>query len=155
MEISKLIETPMSTSCNLDKHGDGKPVDESKYQVMIRYLLYLTVSYPDIVFFVCMRTQFQASSKESHLSAVKRIMRYLSVTQQIGLSYLKGENCSLVRYSKSSFSGCILERKGTIYMYHLLENSLVSWHSKKKASVTLSTIEEKYVVTSNYFSQVI
>lgn len=40
-------------------------------------------------------------------------------------------------------------------MCHLLENSLVSWHSKKHASVTLSTTEAEHVVAGTCCAQII
>ncbi|MCH82973.1 copia-type pol polyprotein [Trifolium medium] len=149
MQNAKEISTPMSTSCYLDKDEGGKSVDESKYRGMIGSLLYLTASRPDIMFSVCMCARFQANPKESHLSAVKRIMRYLIGTQKMGLWYPKGTDCTLVGYSDSDFAGCKMDRKSTSGTCHLLGNSLVSWHSKKQASVALSTTEAEYVAAAN------
>lgn len=53
MEKYKVISTPMSTSCNLDKDENGKRVEENIYRGMIGYLLYLTTSHPNIMFVVC------------------------------------------------------------------------------------------------------
>ena len=52
---------------------------------MIGSLLYLTSSRPDIQFSVCLCARFQASPRESHLTAVKFFFRYLAGTQDIGL----------------------------------------------------------------------
>src|SRR6185312_12518585 len=41
------------------------------------------------MFSVCMCARFQSNPKESHLSAVKRILRYLKHTPSIGLWYPK------------------------------------------------------------------
>jgi hypothetical protein len=54
---------------------------------MIRPLLYLTATRPDIQFFVCLCARFQASSRTSHWQAVKRIFRYLHHTPDFGLWY--------------------------------------------------------------------
>jgi len=56
---------------------------------MIGFLLYLSASRPDRMFSICMCARFQANPKESHLSAVKRIKRYLLGTINIGLCILK------------------------------------------------------------------
>lgn len=77
MAKSKVIDTPMSTAVNLDRDEEGKSVDEKRYRGMIGSLLYLTASRPDIMFSVCMCARFQSCPKESHLKAVKRILRYL------------------------------------------------------------------------------
>ena len=66
---------------------------------MIGSLLYLTASRPDIMMSVCLCARFQANPKESHLRAVKRILRYLSKTRDHGLFYPKECPFELVSYS--------------------------------------------------------
>lgn len=111
MEKCKVIDTRMSTSCNFDKDEDEKPVEESKYRGMIGSIIYLITFCFDIMFVAFMCACFQASLKESHLSAVKRIMRYLSSTQHMSLWCPRGEDCDLVGYSDFDFVGCRLDRK--------------------------------------------
>jgi hypothetical protein len=52
---------------------------------MINSLLYLTASRPDIMFSVCLCTQFQSCPKESHSMAVERIFQYLLGTIDLRL----------------------------------------------------------------------
>ncbi|WVZ53088.1 hypothetical protein U9M48_004074, partial [Paspalum notatum var. saurae] len=66
--------TPMSTSTALDADEDGKEVDQKVYRGMIESLLYLTATRPDIQFAVGLCAHFQASPRESHRTAVKRIL---------------------------------------------------------------------------------
>ena len=56
---------------------------------MIGSLLYLIASRPDIMFSVYMCTGYQSDPRETHLIATKRIFRYLSGTQSIGLWFSK------------------------------------------------------------------
>nr|GEV77400.1 hypothetical protein [Tanacetum cinerariifolium] len=51
----------------------------SDVRSMIRSLMYLTASRPDIMFAVCACARHQVTPKECHLYAVKRIFRYLKV----------------------------------------------------------------------------
>ena len=155
MDNAKAMDTPMSTSCYLDKDEKGKEIEVKKYRGMIGSLLYLTASRPDIMFSVCMCARYQANPKESHLSAVKRIMKYLVGTLNVGLWYPKGSTCDLVGYSDSDFAGCKLDRKSTSGTCHLLGNSLVSWHSKKQVSVALSTAEAEYVAAGSCCAQIL
>ena len=155
MDNSKEMATPMSTSCYLDKDEEGKPVDITKYRGMIGSLLYLTASRPDIMFSVCMCARYQANPKESHLSAVKRIMRYLIGTPNMGLWYPKGSSCYLTGYSDSDYGGCKKDRKSTSGTCHLLGNSLISWHSKKQVSVALSTAKAEYVAAGSCCAQIL
>ena len=65
------------------------------------------------MFSVCMCARFQASPRESHLKATKRILRYLKHTQNISLWYPKGAKFELVGYSDSDYTRCKVERKST------------------------------------------
>jgi hypothetical protein len=113
MNDSKSISIPMGTNGNLDSDANGNMVDQKLYRSMIRSLLYVTASRPDVIFIVCVCARFQASPRESHLKATKRILRYLKHTQNVGLWYPKGAKFELVGYSNSDYAGCKVERKST------------------------------------------
>jgi hypothetical protein len=66
-------KTPMPTKVNIDFNPNGKEVDQKLYWSMIGSLLYLCASRPDIMLSVGVCACFQATPKESHLVAVKRI----------------------------------------------------------------------------------
>ena len=71
---------------------------------MIGSLLYLTANQPDILFSVCLCVHFQSNPKESHLSVVKRIFRYLVGTKDLGFWYPKGQELKLLGYCNADFS---------------------------------------------------
>ena len=102
------------------KNKNGKPVDQFLYHSLIWSLLYLTASRLDIMFSVCLCARFQANPKESHLSVVNRILRYLKHTPNIGLWYPKGATLKLLGYSDSDFAGSRVDRKSTLGGCHLL-----------------------------------
>jgi hypothetical protein len=85
MKDAKPIKTHMGTNGHLDLDTEGKSIDQKVYRSMIGSLLYLCASRPDIMPSVCMCARFQADPKESHLTAVKRILRYLAYTPKFGL----------------------------------------------------------------------
>ena len=101
-----------------------RPVDQTLYRSMIGSLLYLTSSRHDIMFSVCMCARFQANPKETHLIAVKRILRYLKHTPSIGLWYPKGAIFELVGYSDSDYASCKVDRKSTSRGCHMLGKCL-------------------------------
>jgi hypothetical protein len=70
----------MQTSCKLRKYDDSKSTDQRKYRSMIGSLLYVTTSRLDVMQAVGQVARFQATPKESHVLAVKRIFRYLKGT---------------------------------------------------------------------------
>ena len=69
----------------MDEDQSGKVVDQKKYRDMIRSFLYLTASRLDISFSVGLCARFQSNPKESHLTAVKRILRYLKGSDDLCL----------------------------------------------------------------------
>ncbi|KAK6149485.1 hypothetical protein DH2020_017010 [Rehmannia glutinosa] len=145
IEEGRTVSTPMATNVKIDIDEKGKTVDESKYRGMIGSLLYLTASRPDILHAVCLCARFQSNPKESHMSAVKRIFRYLKGTIQYGLFYPKNENFSLKGYSDLDYAGNIDDRKSTSGSCQFLGDCLVSWFSKKQNCVSLSTAEAEYI----------
>ena len=108
---------------------------------MIRSLLYLTACRQDIQFFVCLCVRFQADFKESHVAAIKRIMRYLIGTTELDLWYSARCEFLLISYLDADYARCRLDRKSTSSYYQFLENYIVSWASKKQHSIALSTAE--------------
>ena len=85
LEDCKLMNTPFHPTYTLSKEDIGSKVDQKLYRGMIGSLLYLTASRPDILFSVCLCARFQSDPRESHLTAVKRIFRYLKGTTNLGL----------------------------------------------------------------------
>ncbi|WVZ58643.1 hypothetical protein U9M48_008888 [Paspalum notatum var. saurae] len=115
---SKPMTTPMSTNTALDADEDGEAVDQKEFRGMIGSLLYLT-----------------ASPRTSHRQAVKRIFRYLKFTPELGLWYSSGSSLSLRGFSDADQAGCRIDRKSTSGTCQLLGISLVSWSSRKQASL--------------------
>ncbi|GJU42213.1 retrovirus-related pol polyprotein from transposon TNT 1-94 [Tanacetum coccineum] len=67
----------------------GTPVDQRISIVLSLALMYLTTSRPDIVHATCYCARYQAKPTEKHLTAVKRIFRYLKDSINMGLWYPK------------------------------------------------------------------
>lgn len=93
---------------------------------IIRSLLYLTVSRPDIAFSVGACTRYQAAPKESHLKVAKRIIRYVHETTKFGLWYTFDTTSEIVGYSDADWVGEVEDRKSMSGGYFYVGNSLVS-----------------------------
>ena len=76
-------------------------------------LLYLTASRPDISYSVGVCAKYQANPKESHMTALKRIIKYIKTTTDFGVWYSKDTNVVLVRYSNADRAGNADDRKST------------------------------------------
>ena len=85
MEDCKQAATLIATNCLMDADEADQLVDSTKYRGLIGSLLYLTASRPEIQFGLCLCARFQANPKESHFKVVKRIIKYLKGTTNVGL----------------------------------------------------------------------
>jgi hypothetical protein len=89
---------------NLGPDLSGKSVNQTQYRGMIGSLMYLLASRPDIQFSVWLCARYQADPKESHLTAVKKIIRYLKGTPNLGLYYPKCPGFDLKGYTDSDYA---------------------------------------------------
>jgi hypothetical protein len=122
---------------------------------MIGSLLYLTASRPDIAFSVGVCARFQANPKESHLTAVKHIIRHVNDTLPYGIWYSRETNLMVAGYSDADWAGNADDRKSTSGGCFNVGNNLVAWMSKKQASISLSTVEAEYIVAGNCCTQLL
>jgi hypothetical protein len=155
MDKAKPIKTPMGTNGHLDLDLGGTSVDQKVYHFMIESLLYLCASRPDIMLSVCMCARFQAAPKDCHLRAVKRIMRYLILTPNLGLWYPKRSHFEFIGYSDADYANCKVDRKSIFRICQFLGQSLVSWFSKKQNSVAPSMVEAEYVTVGSCCAQLL
>ena len=155
LDSKKHTSTPMSSSTKLSRNATGTEVDPTLYRSMIRSLLYLTASRPDITFSVGVCARFQAAPKESHLTAVKQIICYINGSFDYGIWYSKDLNECLAGYSDADWARCIDDRKSTSGGCFYLGNNLVSWMTKKKNSVYLSMAEAKYIAATSCCAQLL
>jgi hypothetical protein len=155
MDNAKPIKTLMGTNGHLDLNLGDTSVDQKVYHSMIGSLLYLCASRPNINLSVCMCARFEAATKDCHLRAVKRIMRYLVLTPNLGLWYTKESRFELLGYLDADYARCKMDRKSTSRACQFLGQPLVSWSSKKKNSVVISTAEAEYVTARSCCAQLL
>jgi hypothetical protein len=105
--------TPMSTSVKISADLTNKQVDPTLYRSMIESLLYLTASQPNIAFSVGICARFQENPKESHLTAVKHIIRYVNDTLLYGIYYSRETNLVVAGYSDANWASNADDRKRT------------------------------------------
>nr|GEY02915.1 copia protein [Tanacetum cinerariifolium] len=149
------VGTLMATK-HLDADLSGTPIDQTKYHSMVGALMYLTVSRLEIMHATCYCARYQAKPAEKHLTAVKRIFRYLKDTIHMGLWYPKDIGFELTAFLDSDHTACLDSRKSTSGGIQLLGgDKLVSWSSKKQDCPSMSSAEAEYVYLSACCAQVL
>jgi hypothetical protein len=155
LEDCKPMTTPMHPTSNLSKEEFEGKVDQKLYRGMIGSLLYLTASRPDILFSVCLCARFQSDPRESHLTDVKRIFRYLKGITNLILLYKKSLDYKLVRLCDADYAGDKIERKFTSGNCQFIGENLISWASKRQATIPLSTAEAEYISAAKCCTQLL
>ncbi|GJR74910.1 retrovirus-related pol polyprotein from transposon TNT 1-94 [Tanacetum coccineum] len=82
------VDTPMIETKKLDEDLQGKPVDATLYRGMIRSLMYLTTSRPDLNYVVCLCARIRYVS---HKLNADRSLRGVRTLEQLGLRSLSPE----------------------------------------------------------------
>ena len=147
---AKTVSKPADFNVKLQKEDSvNRPVDAISYQSIVGSLLYAGITTrPDIGQTVGVVSKFCGNPTQSHLTAAKRILRYLKGTVYLCLSYKKCADGNLIGYSDADWVGDVDDRHSTSGNVFLLAKGAVSWLSKKQATITLSTAETEYVALS-------
>ncbi|XP_062100142.1 uncharacterized mitochondrial protein AtMg00810-like [Humulus lupulus] len=111
MESTKHSKTPMETTAKLTKDENSVKVDPTLYRSMIGSLLYLTTSRIDIRYNVGVCARYQGNLMESHVTVVKRIIRYVNGTLECGMWYSKETNFNLVCFSDADWAINVDDKK--------------------------------------------
>ena len=124
--------------------NDGKPYSRpQQYRSIVGALQYLTFTRPDIAFSVNQACQFMHNPMESHVVAVKRILRYLRGTLDYGIHF-QLDTLNLQAYSDADWAGDPNDRRSVSGFVVYLGSSPISWASKKQHTVSRSSAEAEY-----------
>lgn len=82
------------------------------------------------------------------MQAVKRVRGYLTGTVDLGILYER-----LEAYTNSDYAGDSDDRRSTSGYVFMLSTGAVSWSSKKKPVVTLSSTEAEFVTAASCVCQ--
>ena len=145
----------MSPNVKLTVDLLGKSVDSSLFRNMIGSLFYLTNSRPDISYSVGVCPRYQVNPKESHMIALRRIIKNVKTTSDFGVWYNKDTDNVLAGYFDADWAGNADDRKSTLEGCFYVGNNFVPWMSKKQNSISLSTAEAEYIAIGSCCTQLL
>jgi hypothetical protein len=134
-------------------HKTADRVDRKRYQQMVGSLNYAAISTrPDIAYAVSVLARFLQNPGAAHMTACKRVLRYLKGTPDLGLTLGGAEPIQgairITTYSDSDWGANRDDRRSTTGYIVMLASSVISWASKRQASVALSSCEAEYYAIS-------
>ncbi|GJV15261.1 ribonuclease H-like domain-containing protein [Tanacetum coccineum] len=87
--------------------------------------------------------------REPHLAALKRILRYVQGTLDLGLHLYASSTTSLVGYTDADWAGCPSTRRSTSGYCVFLGDNLLSWSAKRQHTLSRSSAEAEYRGVAN------
>ncbi|XP_020420295.1 uncharacterized protein LOC109949311 [Prunus persica] len=109
----KPADTPIEMNHKLCEGMDQEPTNKEQYKRLIRRLIYLAHTRPDIAYAVRVVSQFMYSPSVSHRNVVDRILRYLKSAPRKGLMFSKNRDLEVVGYTDADWAGSITDRSST------------------------------------------
>lgn len=139
---SKAVSTPMEQNKQLSFKGEQY---EAPFQQLIGSIMYLAVcTRSDIAYSVSYLSQFNVNHTKEHWLAVKRVLKYLKGTKDVGIVYQKG-NAPVTGFVDSDWANNILDRKSFYGYFFMLANGPISWECHKENMIALSSTEAEYI----------
>jgi hypothetical protein len=142
----KAMATPVVSNMKLLQDTNLEIVDVTFYRKMVGSLMYFMNMRPYICFSVNTLSQYMEHPRKVYLVTTKHVIRYLKGKLDYCLRYVTDHEFGLYGYSYSDWAGNILGRKSTLTYFFSLGSSMVSWRSRKKSCVALSTTDVEYMV---------
>jgi len=118
--------------------------DVSQYQRIIGKLLYLTMTRLDFSYIVQTLSQFLQRPKAHHWQAALRVLRYIKNEPGLGFLMSSQKKMCLTGFCDVDWAACPNTRRSVTGYLLKLGDSLISWKSKKQATVSRSSAEAEY-----------
>ncbi|GJV95564.1 putative reverse transcriptase domain-containing protein [Tanacetum coccineum] len=130
----------------LAEHG----FEESKFDYYLytkhhgdKFVAFLT---PDISYAVHCLSQHMHTPLQSHFKATLRVLRYLKGSPGCGIQFYNHSNFKLKAYADADWAKCPKTKRSITGFCVFLGKSLVSWKSKKQATISKSSSEAELPV---------
>jgi hypothetical protein len=161
MKEAHPVSTPLAVNHGLSLSGSpttSTEVEKYKeyshgihYLSLVGSLIFATQTRPDIQFAVGLVVQFSKNPGIQHLSACKRILRYLKGTSNFCLELGRRNEgkINLVGWSDASWAQDVDTRRSVGGYVFSIDDSSVSWSSKRQPSIAMSTLEAEYIASAN------
>lgn len=150
----KPASVPIQKGLQLNKNEDDE-CSKQPYRELMGCLTYATITArPDLCAAVNYFSGFQSNFNDEHFTHAKHILRYVHGTINLEMVYRKNNNADiLVGYSDADWGGDHNDRKSTSgYVFEVFGN-VVSWSSRKQATISQSSTEAEYIALAQAINE--
>jgi histone deacetylase 1/2 len=151
------VSTPMAATEKLScSDGDLLPAeDATRYHSIVGGLQYLLVTRPDLSYAVNKVCQYMQSPRSPHWAAIKRILRYVSLTVSHGVHLCASSSSLLYAFSDADWAGNYDDRRSTGGHAIFYGPNLIAWNARKQGTVSRSSMESEYKALANATAELI
>lgn len=149
MDTCKPVSTPIVKDSTPSEKVDMSYM-RSNYRQIVGALAYLMVcTRPDIAYAVSIVSRSLEKPEAEDCVRLKRIMRYLQYTPDLGIIYKKHYKEGILEcYSDADHAGDVSTGRSTSGVLCMYAGGAISWLSQRQTSVAISTTEAEIVAAS-------
>ncbi|GAA0171560.1 transmembrane signal receptor [Lithospermum erythrorhizon] len=141
---SKPVGFPMEQNQKLASSTSALLKDSERYRRLVGRLLYLSFLRPDLSFAVHILSQFLHQPRQDYWSAALRVVKYLKGCPGQGILLSSQSTLKLSGWCDSDWASCSITRRSLSGWIIFLDDSPVSWKTKKQVTVSQSSVEAEY-----------
>ncbi|CAM8914183.1 unnamed protein product [Rhodiola kirilowii] len=140
---------PMDTNHKLGLSTASVLADPMPYRRLVGQFIYLTNTRPDLAYPIHILSQFMNKPTDDHLKAAHKVLRYLKSALAQGLFYPSGKDLKLSAFCDADWGACPITRRSITGYAITLGDALISWKTKKQATVSRSSAEAEYMAMAH------
>lgn len=146
---AKPVSTPLESGAIEALYAtDEEGTDKARYAEAIGSLLWLSsMTRPDLAFATSFLARFCAKPSIRHWAAIKRVLRYIRGSRQVGIVYSR-EGPNLAMFTDSDWAGCRETRASTTGFVAIHQGGPISWRSARQKCVATSSCEAEFIAGS-------
>ena len=152
---AKPCSCPMEQNTSLTNDSGVALVDASQYRRLIRCLLYLIITKPDIMYSVHILNQFMQDPRQGHWGAAIRIPRCLKSSPEQRILLPSGNPLDLHVYCNFDWASCPMTRRSITGYLVKMGKAPIAWKTKKQVMVSRSSAEVEYRAMANATSELV
>nr|GEV73110.1 ribonuclease H-like domain-containing protein [Tanacetum cinerariifolium] len=108
-------------------------------------LIYLTMTRPDISYVVHFLSQKMHAPLQSYFYVGLRVLKYLKLATESGIGFSKSSNgFKVIAFSDFDWANCLMTRRSVSGYCVFVNVNLISWKSKKQATLSKCLDEVEY-----------
>ena len=145
MSDNNASKTLMECPLTLNQNGERLEVESTLFKRISGCLRYLTLTRPDLIYLVSYLSRFKSKPYSNHMTATKRILRYVKGTIDYGPKYKSYKVCKLIGYCENDYVGDLDDKKSTSGLIFFLRSKPIAWNCSKQKVIALSSCDAEYI----------